>query len=60
MNEGKDTEIVAGYRQVVSRMATLTNKREKALLEPVTNPLFKVFLVDKEGNKPPLKKYTRR
>ena len=32
MKEASDTEIVAGYHQVVSRMATLTSEREKASL----------------------------
>ena len=48
MNEGKDTEIVAGYRQVVSHMATLTNEREKGQLEPATDTEIK--FIDGEGN----------
>ena len=37
MKEGSDTEIVASHRQVVARITTLTNEREKAQLEPVTD-----------------------
>ena len=38
VKEGSDTEIVASDHQVVTRMATLTNEREKLFLEPVTYP----------------------
>ena len=41
MKEGSDTEIVASHRQVVARMATLTDEREKAQLEPVTDAEIK-------------------
>jgi len=41
MKEGSDTEIVASHHQVVARMATLTNEREKVQLEPVTDAEIK-------------------
>ena len=37
VKEGSDTEMVASHHQVMARMATLTNEREKALLEPMTD-----------------------
>ena len=37
MKEGSDTEIVASHRQVVARITTLTNEREKAQLEQMTD-----------------------
>ena len=37
IKEGSDTEIVTGHQQIVSRMTTLTNEREKAQLEPVVD-----------------------
>ena len=43
MKEGSDTEIVASHHQVVARMATLTNEREKAQLEPVTDAEIKYW-----------------
>ena len=37
VKEGRHTEIVACHQQMVARMATLTAKRGKAQLEPVTD-----------------------
>jgi len=48
MKEGSDTEIVASHHQVVARMATLTNEREKGQLEPATDTEIK--FIDGEGN----------
>ena len=48
IKEGSETEIVAGYHQVVTRMATLTSEREKTQLEPVTEAKVE-FVGMKEG-----------
>ena len=41
MKEGSGTEIVASHHQIVARMTTLTEEREKAQLEPVTDAEIK-------------------
>ena len=50
MKEGSDTEIVTGHQQIVSRMTTLTNEREKAQLEPVTEANIDFVGVDQIGS----------
>ena len=48
VKEGSDTEIVTGHQQVVARMATLTNEREKAQFEPVTEAEIE-FVCERES-----------
>ena len=52
MKEGSNTEIAASHHQVVARMATLINEREKAKLEPVTDAEIRLFffLVEKAAS----------
>jgi len=49
VKEGSETEIVAGHQQVVARMATLTKEREKAQMEPITDPHELEFVSGQEG-----------
>jgi len=46
--EGSETEIVAGHKQVMARMGTLTMEREKAPLDPVTEAEIE-FVGSQEG-----------
>ena len=48
IKEGSDPEIVAGHQQVVARMTTLTNEREKAQFEPVTEAEIE-FVCERES-----------
>jgi len=48
IKEGSETEIVAGYHQVVTRMATLTSEQEKAQLEPVAEAKIEIVGVEED------------
>ena len=50
MKEGSDTEIVTGHQQIVSRMTTLINEREKMEIEPVTEANIDFVGVDQIGS----------
>jgi len=48
IKEGSETEIVAGYHQVVTRMATLTSEQEKAQLELVAEAKIEIVGVEED------------